>query len=267
VISLYDNEDLYGFAQAVLMTKDPTNPPEIYRETLFVKIIVVRKDLDKATIKDLFTKIIYEIENFAAKKDLRRIRIGGYPIWYIFPGIEINYYLYISILEDLNYKKLSEYVNYEIDLAEFYLPERVKILEKKMIYENIFIRNIRWEELDLVSEWIRNHFGVIWSREIRLASLRNKPSIIIAEDITNKEILAFSAYSTLVKNRFGPIGVVEKYRRLGIGTVLLYKSLQEMKNIGVRIAEIPWTSHLFFYSHLPGVRRLRHFIILEKVLR
>jgi len=29
---------------------------------------------------------------------------------------------------------------------------------------------------------------------------------------------------------------------------------------------IPWTSHLFFYSQVPGVRRIRHYWIMEKQL-
>jgi len=262
-----DNMDrLDGFGHAVAMTLDPVNVPEKIRDTLFIKIFAVREGLAKEYFRDHMTRIIQEIENYAINRGFRRVRIGGYPIWYIYPGVEINYHALIKGLESLGYKKISECVNYEVDLAYFSYPDRIRGLEESLIEQGLRFRRVSSEEIDLISKWVEENFGVMWTREIRLASLNNKPAIIIAENIKTREILGFSAYSTLTKNRFGPIGVAEKYRKLGIGSVLLYRSLQEMKNIGVRIAEIPWTNHLFFYSSIPGISRLMHFIILEKIV-
>ncbi|RLE79878.1 MAG: N-acetyltransferase, partial [Thermoprotei archaeon] len=65
----------------------------------------------------------------------------------------------------------------------------------------------------------------------------------------------------------GPIGVDSAVRGRGIGTVLLYKSLESLRVRGYRYIVIPWTGHLFFYTQLPGVKSIRHYWILEKKLK
>jgi GNAT superfamily N-acetyltransferase len=265
-IAFFSDGLLLGFGSIILMRKDPSDPPERFRETLFIKIFAVDPLLEGSLFKDVFKKIIGYAEEKALEKGVKRIMIGGYPIWYIYPGVEIDYYEYIDLLEKMGYKKYREYVNYEIDLADFYVPQRILDVEDRLYSQNITIREVYREEIERVSNWVGKIFGAVWGREVALAKENDDPSIVIAED-EKGDILGFSAYSLLNDRRFGPIGVEERSRRLGIGSVLLYRSLYEMKIRGVRIAEIPWTDHLFFYSHLPGIQRIRHFILLEKILR
>jgi len=65
---------------------------------------------------------------------------------------------------------------------------------------------------------------------------------------------------------FGPIGVLEAHRKKGLGTVLLFKTLFSMREEGQRLAVIPWTGHLFFYSQVPGIKGIRHYWTMRKDL-
>jgi len=44
------------------------------------------------------------------------------------------------------------------------------------------------------------------------------------------------------ETNFDPIGVDPNKRKQGIGTILLFKSLNNLKEAGFRYAVIPWTS-------------------------
>ncbi len=60
--------------------------------------------------------------------------------------------------------------------------------------------------------------------------------------------------------------LVEEKRKMGLGSVLLFKTLDSMKKLGISRAIIPWTGHLFFYSQVPGIVGIRHYWVMEKKL-
>ena len=78
--------------------------------------------------------------------------------------------------------------------------------------------------------------------------------------------MGFSVFGALEYHWFGPIGVLEEKRKQGLGSALLFRTLESMKGLGLPRAIIPWTGHLFFYSQVPGIVGLRHYWMMAKDL-
>ena len=126
-----------------------------------------------------------------------------------------------------------------------------------------FLGIVIWD--GVYKEWIKNKFSPYWAFEAEVAVREEHGGLWISYD-NNDNIIGFSVYGALEPNWFGPIGVDEKFRHLGIGSILLFKALNSLRLNGVRYAIIPWTQHLFFYSQIPGIIGIRHYYFLKLTL-
>ncbi|MEL9941169.1 MAG: GNAT family N-acetyltransferase [Ignisphaera sp.] len=153
-------------------------------------------------------------------------------------------------------------MSYEVDLERFYYPRRVLKIENDLTSQGFLIRKAREDEAEKVGKWVGEKFSPIWRLEALYAFRCKPPSIWLAEQ--NNELAGFAVYRRMGRNEFGPVGVDPNKRRLGIGTVLLFKSLYELKQLGFRFVVIPWTSHLFYYTQVPGIAKIKHYYIMAK---
>jgi len=102
--------------------------------------------------------------------------------------------------------------------------------------EEICIHKAMVCDKHLVIEWVGDTFGRLWANECDIAFTRQPVSCYLA--IKSKKIVGFACYDSCMKNFFGPVGVSEKYRGRGIGTVLLLKCLHAMAAGGYAYAII-----------------------------
>lgn len=102
-----------------------------------------------------------------------------------------------------------------------------------------------------ILEYIKKTYGDGWASECDV-SFSNKPiSCFIA--VKDKKIIGFGCYDATAPNYFGPTGVSEEFRRLGIGKALLNKCLISMKNDGYGYAIIGWVEDAIeFYQTTVG---------------
>jgi hypothetical protein len=129
------------------------------------------------------------------------------------------------------------------------LPDEIPELEK-MKELNIRILRAMPPDKFRVLEFIEKTFGKGWASECDV-SFSNKPvSCFIA--VKDKQVIGFACYNATAPDFFGPTGVDEKYRKLGIGKVLLLKCLQAMKALGYGYAIIGGAAVPEFYSKACG---------------
>ena len=129
------------------------------------------------------------------------------------------------------------------------LPEE-KPLDKKLKNQGIMIRvALAYEKYEVI-EWIGNSFGKQWESECSVAFSRQPVSSFIATE--RGKIIGFAGYDCTCKNFFGPTGVVEDKRKLGIGRTLLLSCLYAMKANGYAYAIIGGVSSTNFYSKVAG---------------
>jgi len=170
----------------------------------------------------------------------------------------------VELLEGLGYEVSSREVDYIVDMESFFTPSHIGRIAEKLIKAGYSFRIAERSEQERISTWIGRVFSSTWALEASVALRRDYGGVIIAEK--SSEIVGFSTYGSMAPYRFGPIGVHPQHRGLGIGDVLLFKTLEEMKLLGNRYAVIPWTSHLHFYAGVPGIYRLRKFYVYRKKL-
>ena len=118
--------------------------------------------------------------------------------------------------------------------------------------DKIIIRKLNVYESHLLIDWVGEHFSKKWQSEVQVAMSRQPATVWVAT--YEKEIMGFACYDTTAKGFFGPTGVDAKYRGLGLGKVLLYKSLESLKELGYVYAFIGGVGPRDFYENVCGAR-------------
>ncbi|MBV9468003.1 MAG: GNAT family N-acetyltransferase [Abitibacteriaceae bacterium] len=118
-------------------------------------------------------------------------------------------------------------------------------------------------------EFAGREFGGDWvrfARDAMNAILKGDAPTRLAIAHQQGIVLGFSHYEN---ERFGPIGVAATQRGHGIGKVLMYQTLQGMREQGLRTAWFLWTDDATAQRIYvdAGFKEVRRFALLRKELR
>ncbi len=105
-------------------------------------------------------------------------------------------------------------------------------------------------EKHLVENFVREHFSPKWVSEVSVAMSHQPVTCWIATK--EKQILGFACYDTTCKAFFGPTGVSEEARGLGVGKALLYRSLEGLREQGYAYGVIGGVGPKEFYEKACG---------------
>jgi GNAT superfamily N-acetyltransferase len=246
-------------AIGVVRTRAPEQAVEQHKHVAWIKALAADPGA-KGVLRDL----VGVLEGELAREGRRHVRVSDYASWYLAPGVDLEYDWLLALLAQAGYRKVGEAVNYEVDMSAFYYPERVRSLAAELERRGVEVRKAGPEDRERVGKWVEEKFSPFWRTEVEMALAAEDGGVLVAE--SGGAILGFSAYGALRPDFFGPIGVDPSARGGGIGTVLLFETLKLMRAEGVRVATIPWTTHLTFYAQVPGVCRVRPFAIMAKDL-
>lgn len=100
----------------------------------------------------------------------------------------------------------------------------------------------------------KNFESKAWLQETEYALFQNPSQCIIA--VKNQEIVGFACYNVAAKGFFGPTGVRDDFRGLGIGKELLIQSMLTLKNQGYAYAIIGWSGPDAFYEKAVGAIKI-----------
>ncbi|GAA5117838.1 GNAT family N-acetyltransferase [Luteolibacter yonseiensis] len=112
--------------------------------------------------------------------------------------------------------------------------------------KGVTLRRARAFERHTVSEFVKENFSPKWVSEVEVAMTRQPISCFIAT--RDKKILGFACHDTTLRGFFGPTGVSEDARGLGLGKALLFKSLEALRDIGYAYAIIGGVGPREFYA-------------------
>lgn len=107
-------------------------------------------------------------------------------------------------------------MDYLVNLST--LPQDTQSAER-MASEGVTIRRALPPEFRLITGWIAEQFGQGWASEASVAMTRQPPSCFIAT--REQKLVGFSCHEATARGFFGPTGVDEGLRGLGIGRALL----------------------------------------------
>ena len=129
------------------------------------------------------------------------------------------------------------------------LPE-VAPLIRSLSGQGVVIRTARAYEKHLVVEWVGGLFGRGWASECDVAFSNHPVSCLIATE--GGRIIGFACFDCTCKNFFGPTGVSETKRGLGIGKALFLACLHAMAADGYAYAIIGGPGPGDFYVRTAG---------------
>ncbi len=115
--------------------------------------------------------------------------------------------------------------------------------------KGVTLRRARAFEKHTVAAFART-FSEKWQSEVEVALTRQPVSCFIAT--RDKQILGFACFETTHRGFFGPTGVAEDARGLGLGKALLIKSLEALRETGYAYAVIGGVGPREFYVKACG---------------
>lgn len=119
-------------------------------------------------------------------------------------------------------------------------------LGARMQDAGITIRRPLAPEARFLTNWIATHFGEGWASEMTVSLARQPIAAFIA--VRDGTLLGFSCHESIARGFFGPTGVLESARGIGIGHALLVASLLDLKTMGYAYAIIGDVGPSAFYE-------------------
>ncbi len=129
------------------------------------------------------------------------------------------------------------------------LPDSAE-LYRETAAKGVTLRRARAFEKHTVAAFAKAHFSEKWVSEVEVAMTRQPVACFIAT--RDKAILGFACFDTTQRGFFGPTGVSEDARGLGLGKALLMKSLEALREIGFAYAIIGGVGPRNFYAKTCG---------------
>lgn len=140
-------------------------------------------------------------------------------------------------------------------LVKLYELDRYKDNREQLRAQGISIQPAMAANLGRIRRWILEHFSEGWADEAAQATLASPCRCLLAVrdgEEGGREILGFACYDTTAKGFFGPTGVSEAARGLGVGRALLLGTLRNMEAAGYAYAVIGWVGPAKFYETCCG---------------
>ncbi|MEI6675869.1 MAG: GNAT family N-acetyltransferase [Verrucomicrobiota bacterium] len=129
------------------------------------------------------------------------------------------------------------------------LPESAEMY-RAVAAHGVTLRRARAFEKHSVAAFAREHFSAKWVSEIEVALSRQPVACFIAT--RDQQILGFACFDITQRGFFGPTGVAESVRGLGLGKALLFKALEALRDLGFAYAIIGGVGPKEFYANACG---------------
>ncbi|HEY65521.1 MAG TPA: GNAT family N-acetyltransferase [Caldilineae bacterium] len=213
--------------------------------------------------RGIASQLLEELEGRLRADGLTRLRLGNSAPNYFWPGLDVRYTPAICFFQHHGFHRIGEAVDMEVDLTAHDWDTSEE--EARLAREGFLIRRLQPEDRESISAWLQERWSPVWHYEV-LSSYENDP---ISTFVATREdrICAFASYNvTMFENGFGPMGTEPDLRGRGIGRVLFWRCMRDMKALGHRTADICWVGPIAFYARVADARIHRVFWWMEKEL-
>jgi mycothiol synthase len=209
-------------------------------------------------------------ETFFRARNRREVTIAPYQPNYFVPGVDkVAYAQGLEWLKAHGFAEFSEGIAMDAMIGRFDLDDELKEREARLAKEGLVIRPLPRERMAeyltfmsrvMPGDWVQDARALL-SRMVDGTAPPN--SILVAMD--GNEIVGYCKFDG---EHFGPFGVADSHQGRGIGTVLLARTLHQMRKEGHHAAFVLWTGERAakgVYGRL-GFTISRRFALLRKAL-
>ncbi len=226
---------------AAIVRKTPMSGTDLEPDNGWISAFFVMPDYRRHHIgRDLMAAA----DEFFKSRNRTTVYFASYAPNYFVPGIDRELYPDgAALLEASGFKKLYQCAAMDKSLVGFSIPEDIRQVEETRRGEGYVIENLTLPYVYQVINFNNREFDPDWTRAIRDALKTSVPmsNVLIAR--RGGEVVGFCIYGGYdgVGERFGPFGVAESLRGTGLGKVLLYRCLEQMRQEGLHTAWFLWT--------------------------
>ena len=210
----------------------------------------------------LASRLLGELETRMRGDGLRTLRAGSAAPNYIWPGLDVRYTPAFCFLQKHGFERTADAVNMDVDLRA--RDWSTADMEARL-GASFAVRRLEPGDREPFEAWLQQWWGAGWRAEA-LASYGNDPiSTFVATE--NDHICAFASYNVAaLEGGFGPTGTEPPLQGRGLGRILLFRCMDDLKQMGHSKAEICWTGPISFYARTAGAVMSRIFWSMEKQL-
>ena len=222
-----------------------------------------------SSLKEIGSALLSELEQRFKKLGKTECVVSGYPSAYFTPGIDGKAYKpLLELFQSRGYSPYHEALSMDAAIVLFEVSDIVKEKQKKLSADGVEIRQYRRSDLLKFLDFLERTMQTDWVRVERRNLRKLSEGGFKEEQITvvtkGEEIIGYCQFEGA---HFGPFGVAEAYQGKGIGTVLLARTIERMKQVGHHNAWVMWTDDVAakVYSKF-GFKETRRFTLLKKKL-
>ncbi len=209
--------------------------------------------------------LLARAEQFLARCGASQVTVADYTPNYFFPGIDLDAYEpSFKFLTARGYVMAQRVYGMGTSLIDFAVPadqaEKFLRLRSAGVSVEVFEPSLTLKVL----EFLRLHYpgDLFHVARNRLMEDPECDEILVA--LKAGEVIGFSHF---LGERFGPFGIAPTYAGRGIGPMLYYATVEQMRKKGRRNLWLAWTTGRAkdFYYHV-GLRVTRRHAIMRKIL-
>lgn len=201
------------------------------------------------------------------------LSFSDYAPNYFVPGIDRNTYpAGAAFLEAVGFNPLYTCASMDQNIVLFEVPDDVRTTQRERETEGYSFEALSPARVADTIRFATEAFHADWGRAVRGAIVADIPydQFLIAVD-PQKTVVGFAMFGGYdgIQERFGPFGVDDSQRGKGLGKILLYRTLEVMRNKGLHGCWFLWTGERSPAGHLykrAGFMVTRNFDIMRKTL-
>lgn len=227
----------------------------------WITVLFVHPDWQRQSIA---TKMVEQAERFLAQESVKEIHVSDYTPNYFIPGVDLDAYASgHQFLKARGYQKLQNVYSMGRSLMDFSIPdemsERFQQIKKAGFGVDVFQPRYTLQLLEFLR---KNYPGDLF----RVAQERLKENPECDEILVALKDNIVVGFSHFMDERFGPFGIDEVYGGRGLGPMLYYHTVEQMRKKGKHNLWLAWTTgRAKDFYHKVGLKVLRRHEIMRKL--
>lgn len=257
---------IVGFITCFVLNK-PIEKVGHREDTGFITVFGVHPDYRH---RGIGTALLEAAEAFFRQRQRKFVCIAPYTPNYFVPGVDKERYADgVAFLTKRGFVEYAEGIAADALISKFEIPPEILAKERELAEQGIIVRHYEPDDLVDYIEFQRQHMPGPWVEDTRRNLIEMTygrfPADAIWLAVDRGKIIGFCQNE---REHFGPFGVSDAYQGRGIGSVLLARTLYQMRLNGYHSAWVLWTGERALkgvYGRL-GFQLTRRFAIMKKEL-
>lgn len=209
------------------------------------------------------TQLLDELEARMRADQLTGIVAGGTTPSFFWAGVDLRYTPAYCLLLKRGYAVGDQRVNQLVDLGAFTWDTSAD--EARLAADGFQIRRMALADRAAFSDYMRAAWSPGWHDEALVVFGNDPITGFVA--LHDGQYCGFAVYDTEgFDGHFGPTGTDEALRGRGIGRILFYRCMADMRERGMQRSEVVWVGPIPFYTRIAGAYIHRSFWAMHKAL-